>query len=130
MEGATGDYNTNLLNKGIKALELLGTEIDFIFLHIKAVDDAGHDKSLKKKIEYLEKVDEMVAMIYEKQKEDIVICLTGDHTTPWSYGDHTFQPVPVSMSKLSWIKNNKKSIVKAYNEIDCLKGELGRFCGK
>lgn len=46
MEGATGDYNTNLLNKGIKALELLGTEIDFIFLHIKAVDDAGHDKSL------------------------------------------------------------------------------------
>lgn len=67
MEGATGDYNTNLLNKGLKALELLTTDIDFIFLHIKAVDDAGHDKSLKRKIEYLQKVDEMVAMIYEKQ---------------------------------------------------------------
>lgn len=41
-------------------------DYNFGFVHIKAVDDAGHDKSLEKKTEYIKKVDEMIKFIYEK----------------------------------------------------------------
>ena len=52
VEGTTGYYNSNLNNKALKAIELLSTsQYDYGFLHIKAVDDAGHDKSLQIKIE-------------------------------------------------------------------------------
>lgn len=47
VEGTTGYYNSNLNNKALKAIELLSTsDYDYGFLHVKAVDDAGHDKNL------------------------------------------------------------------------------------
>jgi 2,3-bisphosphoglycerate-independent phosphoglycerate mutase len=91
VEGTTGYYNSNLNNKAEKAVELMqGGEYDFGFVHVKAVDDAGHDKSLKIKIEQLEKVDHAIRILVEKlgnpetQKagQEYVICITGDHTTP------------------------------------------------
>ena len=51
VEGATGDYSTDLDAKGRVAAEMLWREdYDFGFVHIKAVDDAGHDKDLAKKV--------------------------------------------------------------------------------
>ena len=51
VEGATGYYNSNLNNKALKAIELLSSnDYDFGFLHVKATDDAGHDKNLNMKI--------------------------------------------------------------------------------
>lgn len=51
VEGATGFYDSNLNNKARKAIELITREdYDFGFVHIKAVDDAGHDKNLQMKI--------------------------------------------------------------------------------
>ena len=48
----TGYYNSNLNNKALKAIEAITSDdYDFGFVHVKAVDDAGHDKSLKIKIE-------------------------------------------------------------------------------
>ena len=62
-----------------------------MFLHIKAVDDAGHDKNYNLKIKYIEKVDQMLEFIIgNAQLDDLVISITGDHTTPWAYGDHTY----------------------------------------
>ena len=52
VEGTTGYYNSNLNNKALKAIELLqDSKYDYGFLHVKAVDDAGHDKNLDIKIE-------------------------------------------------------------------------------
>lgn len=75
------------------------TEFNFCFLHIKAVDDAGHDKSCEKKILYLEKVDQMIGTFYSliQPNQNFVVCVTGDHTTPVEIGDHTFEPVPFMM---------------------------------
>lgn len=130
VEGATGDYNSDFVKKGKKAVELLEAGFEFVFLHIKAVDDAGHDKSLDLKLKYLAKVDEMVAYLIAHLKQETLIALTGDHTTPWSYGDHTFEPVPFAFSRLSWIQEKRKGDVRGFNEVDCLEGSLGRFCGK
>lgn len=50
--GATGDYHTNLISKAETALHMLGQgEYDFAFVHVKAVDDAGHDRDVAKKVE-------------------------------------------------------------------------------
>ena len=77
-----------------------------------------------------------------------MIALTGDHTTPIKVGDHTFEPVPFTISShfaicnelgLS-IKNNSgietrkelleiKDTVEVYNEISACEGILGRFSG-
>jgi 2,3-bisphosphoglycerate-independent phosphoglycerate mutase len=60
-------------------------------VHVKAVDDAGHDKNRAMKVEQLEKVDaalgEMVSRLghyidEDKEKCDFILCVTGDHTTP------------------------------------------------
>ena len=63
VEGATGDYNSNFLKKIEAAVDAFNDDsknYEFGFLHIKAVDDAGHDKSFSKKCEYLKKSDDMV----------------------------------------------------------------------
>jgi 2,3-bisphosphoglycerate-independent phosphoglycerate mutase len=52
VEGTTGYYNSNLDNKALKAIEAIQKDdYDFGFVHIKAIDDAGHDKNLEIKIE-------------------------------------------------------------------------------
>jgi len=49
--GATGDYHTNLNSKADTALKTFQTrQYDFGFVHVKAVDDAGHDKNVEEKV--------------------------------------------------------------------------------
>lgn len=43
----------------------------------------------------------------ENGKDDLTIAITGDHTTPWSYGDHTFQAVPFALSRLSLLRGKE-----------------------
>ena len=57
-------------------------------MHVKAIDDAGHDKNLDMKVKQLEKVDLALRTIIEKlgaesdSRRQYIICVTGDHTTP------------------------------------------------
>ena len=149
--GATGYYNTNLSSKGKTCLKyILGKEskYDFAFVHIKAVDDAGHDGSLEKKIEFIEKSDEMLGEVCEgivnAQEDSIyILVVTGDHSTPIKLKDHSFEPVPFVIStvdayqyekNLQIIEDRKgllrlKDQVQEYNEIEAAEGALGRFQG-
>jgi len=66
VEGTNGSYDSNLNNKAKKTVELITSkDFDFGFMHIKAVDDAGHDKNLAIKVSQLEKVDEAVGILIE-----------------------------------------------------------------
>ena len=56
---------------------------------------------------------------------DTVICVTGDHTTPVRYGDHSAEPVPIVIGS---VKSSSVSDYK-FDEITCAKGRLGRFTG-
>ena len=93
VEGMTGYYDSNLQGKCERAArEFIENKngYDFGFVHVKSVDDAGHDKSYKIKVEQLEKADKaigcLVKMLGEHTKEhkdtDFILCVTGDHTTP------------------------------------------------
>lgn len=73
--GATGDYHTNFDAKAKACLEnIRSSKYDFGFCHLKAVDDAGHDKDIEKKILYLEKIDQMIGTVLlglEKENIDV-----------------------------------------------------------
>lgn len=64
--GGTGDYRTNLASKAAvlaRGLDPAGGDYEFGFLHVKAVDDAGHDRKVNYKVAYLSAVDVMVAQL-------------------------------------------------------------------
>jgi 2,3-diphosphopglycerate-independent phosphoglycerate mutase len=106
--GGTGDYFTDLSAKAAYALRAFADKekaYDLGFVHVKAVDDAGHDRSLPRKFEFLRKFDDMtlqlvrgLAALEQQTGDRVVVCVTGDHSTPVDYGDHSAEPVPFSIA--------------------------------
>ena len=104
-------------------------EYDFGFVHVKATDDAGHDKDEKIKVEQIEKCDKMIQTFIDNlQDKNMLICVTGDHSTPTYIGDHTFEPVPILINSL---KNDiQADKVEKFDDLSCgiiSEASLGRF---
>lgn len=95
--GATGDIDTNYQGKAQAALDALENE-DFVFVHVEAPDEAGHQGSVKNKVRAIEDFDEkIVAYIVDglqQRGETFRIVVTMDHFTPISLRTHTSDPVP------------------------------------
>lgn len=94
--GATGYIDTNYLGKGEMGFQALA-EKDFVFVHVEAADEAGHEKDAEKKIFAIEKLDELVlGTILNRMKsfDDFRLLLLPDHPTPVSKGSHAQDPVP------------------------------------
>lgn len=126
VEGATGETNTDEVAKANATVEAL-RDYDFVFTHFKATDTASHDGDPKKKVAMIQKLDNMVSHIMAGiDKKDVVIALTGDHTTPCDIGDHTGEPVPV----IVWGKNVRADNVTSFGERSCAQGGLGRINGQ
>ena len=117
VEGMTGYYDSNLDGKCERAAkEFIENKngFDFGFVHFKGIDDAGHDKSAQIKIEQLEKADIAIGKLVNKlaehsrenAHEQFIVCVTGDHTTPVRYGDHSSEPVPVALGLAKQICEN------------------------
>lgn len=71
VKGATGDYHTDFEAKAKACIEYIRMEkYEFGFCHLKAVDDAGHDKDVDKKVYYLEKMDAMIGKVMETLAKD------------------------------------------------------------
>jgi len=98
--GATGDIHTNYDGKAAAALKALA-EQDFVFVHVEAPDEAGHQGSVRDKIRAIEDFDsKIVQPIFEGLQAmeagtafRLVVCM--DHFTPISLRTHTDNPVPV-----------------------------------
>lgn len=128
VEGATGLYDTNYEGKAQAAIDALKND-DFVYLHIEASDEAGHegDYELKKKtIEYLD--SRVVKTIYEATKdwsEPITIAILPDHPTPCYLRTHTNKPVPF----LIYRSNGVADSVQVYDEFESAKGDFGILVG-
>ena len=98
--GATGDLHTNYAGKAAAALKALA-EQDFVFVHVEAPDEAGHQGSTSDKIHAIEDFDsKIVKPIYDglqsmKSGTDFRLVVCMDHFTPISIRTHTSNPVPV-----------------------------------
>ena len=95
--GATGLWDTDYREKANAAIDALRTK-DFVYLHVEACDEAGHDGDMQLKLNCIENFDyELVAPILDevgKWNEPVAIALLPDHPTPILHRTHTAEPVP------------------------------------
>jgi len=128
VEGATGLYNTNYEGKTQAALNALKDK-DFVYLHIEASDEAGHEGDVDLKIKTIEYLDRRVVKpIMEetaKWNEPVTIALLPDHPTPCRIKTHTSAPVPFIIYK----PDTKSDNIQAYNEFSAQKGSFGLLKG-
>ena len=110
VQGATGYLDTNYRGKAEAALRGL-RECDFIFLHVEAPDEAGHNADIEEKIEAIENFDEkVVGTVLEglKDFEDYRIMVASDHLTPISRRTHTDEPTPFAWASKGELESHPK----------------------
>ncbi|MDR0940565.1 MAG: cofactor-independent phosphoglycerate mutase [Mediterranea sp.] len=128
VEGATGLYDTNYENKVAAALEALRTD-DFVYLHIEASDEAGHEGDVDLKLLTIENLDRrVVGPIFEavsQWDEPVAIAVLPDHPTPCELRTHTSEPIPF----LIWYPGITPDAVRTYDEAAAAGGSYGLLEG-
>lgn len=124
VKGATGLSDTNYEGKAQAAIDALKKQ-DFVFLHIEASDEAGHDGDLDLKLKTIENLDSrIVKTVYEEVKdwkEPVCIAVLPDHPTPVEIRTHVKEPVPF----IIWYKGIEPDEVSTYDEVSCVSGSYG-----
>lgn len=125
VEGMTGLADTNYENKAQAAIDMLRKH-DFVYLHIEASDEAGHDGDLALKLKTIENLDSrIVRPIYEEvstwKDEPVCIAILPDHPTPVELRTHVDEPVPF----IIWYPGITPDSVEPYDEVSCVSGSYG-----
>lgn len=122
--GATGLADTNYEGKAQAAIEALQKD-DFVFVHVEATDEAGHDGDLDLKLRAINYLDQrLIKPIFEateKMNEPVCIAVLPDHPTPVELRIHVNEPVPF----LIYYKGIEPDAVQRYDEISCVSGSYG-----
>ena len=124
VEGATGLADTNYEGKAQAAIDALRHD-DFVFVHVEASDEAGHDGDLELKLKTIEYLDQrLIAPIYREiqtWQEPVCMAILPDHLTPVEMRIHVGQPVPF----IIWHRNIEPDSVEQYDEVSCVSGSYG-----
>lgn len=128
VDGATGLFDTNYEGKAQAALKAL-KEKDFVYLHIEASDEAGHEGDIPLKVKTIEYLDaRIVKTIYEETllwNEPVTIAILPDHPTPSEIRTHTRDPIPFLVYHRDIIPDE----VVAYDEFSAKMGSYGLLYG-
>ena len=126
--GATGLYDTNYEGKAQAALKAL-QETDFVYVHVEASDEAGHEGDVRLKIKTIEDLDSRllkpILEALETWDEPVTIALLPDHPTPCRLKTHTGLPVPFVIYK----PGEAPDEVAEYDEFSVEKGKYGLLKG-
>jgi 2,3-bisphosphoglycerate-independent phosphoglycerate mutase len=126
VDGATGLYNTNYEGKAEAAVKALKKD-DFVYLHIEASDEAGHEGDVDLKVKTIEYLDSrIVGPIFEAVStwdESVTIAILPDHPTPCALRTHTMDPVPFIIYK----PGENADEVQVYDEFACRQGSYGEL---
>jgi len=120
--GATGYYDTDYQAKAEYAIKSLKKK-DFVFVHVEAPDEAGHNGDTRAKISSIESFDRLIVgrVISEfKNKKSFRIMVLPDHPTPISLKTHTSDPVCFVMYGCGVAKDN----FSWYNEVEAEKSQF------
>lgn len=125
VEGMTGLADTNYENKAQAAIDML-RQHDFVYLHVEASDEAGHDGDLELKLKTIENLDRrIVKPVYEEVSTwtDTPVCIAilPDHPTPVELRIHVAEPVPF----IIWHPGITPDGVETYDEVSCFSGSYG-----
>lgn len=99
VEGATGYLGTNYAGKVAAARAALDTE-DFVYLHVEAPDEMGHEGRADKKVQAIEEFDRFVVgemLPWAEARGDVRIVVATDHETPVAIKTHAAGPVPYAV---------------------------------
>lgn len=99
VKGATGYTDTNYVGKAEKALEAL-REKDFVFIHVEAPDEMGHEGNTEGKVKALEDFDEKVVGTVLNgigRLGDYRVLVLSDHPTPVAKKTHVSEPSPFAV---------------------------------
>ncbi len=128
VEGATGLYNTNFDGKAQAAIEALKTH-DYVYLHMEAPDEAGHEGDVMLKKQTIEDIDKKVVgpimAAIDKMDDDVCVAFLPDHPTPCAVKTHTRNSIPFILYK----KGLPADSVTTYDEFSAQKGSLGHLVG-
>lgn len=121
VEGATGYYDTNYVGKAKAALDAL-EEVDLVYVHVEATDEAGHNQDLRMKITCTERIDKLVlgTILKERDLGSTRILVVPDHFTPLSKRTHTPEPVPFVLAG----SNIPRSITAKFSEEEAARSQL------
>ncbi len=122
--GATGLANTNYEGKAQAAIDALKKD-DFVFVHVEATDEAGHDGDVDLKLKAIDYLDKrLIKPILEAVKqmdEPVCVAILPDHPTPVELRIHVNEPVPF----IIWYKGITPDEVQYYDEESCVSGGYG-----
>ena len=100
--GATGNVHTDFAAKGRAAIDALG-RVDYVYIHVEAPDESGHQGSLEDKITSIEKIDSDIVgpvLAYLKESgEPYHVLVCPDHPTPLATRTHSADPIPYLIYK-------------------------------
>lgn len=124
VDGATGLADTNYEGKAAAAIAAL-READFVFLHVEASDEAGHDGDLALKLRTIENLDSRVVKpvveAVAAMGEPVAVALLPDHPTPVEIRTHVDEPVPFAI----WHSGIQPDDVRHFDEVSCAGGAYG-----
>lgn len=119
--GATGTLHTNLGGKLDAVKQAFETGADFVYLHLEAPDECGHQGDALGKIKAIELVDRATADLVaylDSRNEPYIVAVLPDHATPLSIRTHSAEPVPY----LIYDSRNPANSGLVFNETDAQKG--------
>jgi 2,3-bisphosphoglycerate-independent phosphoglycerate mutase len=129
VEGATGLWDTNYEGKAEAAIQALREGDDFVYVHVEASDEAGHDGDLQLKLQTIENLDNrLVRPILEALPtigEEVAIAVLPDHPTPISLRTHTAEPIPFCI----YYPGIKPDSVQTFSENAAKEGTYGLLQG-
>ncbi len=119
VEGATGTVHTNFAGKAQACVQAIRDGFDYVYLHMEAPDECGHQGDSKGKVKSIELIDEKVVayILSELEDEDLRILVCPDHPTPLVTKTHSSEPIPFIIYDSTCIKQG----VSAYTESECAK---------
>jgi 2,3-bisphosphoglycerate-independent phosphoglycerate mutase len=124
VEGATGYIDTNYEGKAKMALDVLNF-MDFVFVHLEAPDEMGHEGNAEGKIRSIELFDEkIVGSILNKIGSfgDYRVIVLSDHPTPLDIRTHVSDPSPFAV--LSSRKEENRAAGLRFDEINAKESKL------
>ena len=112
VEGATGSLDTNYLGKAQAAIDaLLKDNQDFVYIHVEAPDEMGHQGNALHKVQSIEEIDQKIVSVVKNALDDANepyrILILPDHPTPVCMRTHTSDPVPYLLYDSTKVLNNQ-----------------------
>lgn len=122
VEGANGGLHTNYEGKAQAAVDaLLKDNCDFVYIHLEAPDEMGHQGGIENKVTAIEYLDQRiirpVVEAMEASGEEFRMLIMPDHPTPIRCRTHTSNPVPYMLYDSTRTVESKG----LYNEKDAAK---------